>query len=150
MFVGKCFAIFISGICLMLMSMTEDIKREIRTINKNLRTKKTRCRIEKQFFELIQFYSKARQLSINTISKTIFHFSFILSPLFFRLAHKFSDLMVFIFVLLFSWSIAAICNMTLLIKLEMVKCLSSHNFIDIVLLMLDFLDLNSKMEIILP
>lgn len=48
---------------LWLLSMTADINCDLESINKNAGIKKLRCKIVKQFSELIEFHSKVLQLS---------------------------------------------------------------------------------------
>lgn len=47
----------------MLICMTKDIKRDLKSINKKVIDKKTRSKIIKRFKELIQFHYDAKQLS---------------------------------------------------------------------------------------
>lgn len=61
--IGKCIGVFLFGTCVVLMLLTNDIKRGLQSINKNAGLKKQRFRIQKQLHELIQFHSSTRQLS---------------------------------------------------------------------------------------
>lgn len=51
------------GAFLMMYSLTEDIKRELKSINDIVKSDKTRSPIYKQLREFIEFHSSVKQLS---------------------------------------------------------------------------------------
>lgn len=55
---------FVVGVYLFLLSMIEDIKCDLETINRNAKTRKNQIEIVKQFSEIVQFHSNVLQLSI--------------------------------------------------------------------------------------
>lgn len=76
MLVAKTIAIFLFGTCLMLMSMTKDIRRELRHIGKcNRKESQQQAQIKKRFCELIRVHWSAIQLS-ESFKHQIFLFSF--------------------------------------------------------------------------
>lgn len=55
----------------MLIYMTEDIKHDLCSINKEAATEKNRLKIVKRFKEITQFYFDAKQLSKHGRNKVI-------------------------------------------------------------------------------
>lgn len=69
---AKCLSTFIIGTCLMLISLTKDIKYELYTVDRHRKkVKRNRWQIERQFFELIPFSSNVRQLSEYDMPQSI-------------------------------------------------------------------------------
>lgn len=60
---GMCSIYFIGGTCLMLISMTKDLKRELQSINKMAITKKNRSKIFKEVNKFIKLHSNVKQFS---------------------------------------------------------------------------------------
>lgn len=62
-FTSICFVACAIGTSLMLMALTEDLKYEMHTLDKSIKTKEKRCEIFKRFCQFVQFHSDAKQLS---------------------------------------------------------------------------------------
>ena len=65
---AKCLSIFIIGTCLMLISLTKDIKYDLHSITYHRQIfHGNQLKTERKFYELIQFFSNARQLSSSNV-----------------------------------------------------------------------------------
>lgn len=119
--------IFGAAICSMLISLVEDMKRDLDTLKASARAKCARREILMKFCHLIELHSNEQQLSklaccccsrppvlINIKSGT--------SYLFARFVHDFFQLVKRKILILFVWSILTICGTMLMVQMEIVEC----------------------------
>lgn len=111
------------GSSMTLVSITEDMKCNLKVLDKSARKKESPLKIIQQFNDFVGIHANAKQLSVNTTFCWWSLFHVFVS----RLAAAFSEKMEFIFIILFSWSIVSICCNMLLFQFEMVKyqCIQS-------------------------
>lgn len=126
----KCLVIFGIGTCPMLFQLTNDMKNNLETININAKRKNSQSKIVKQFSQFIQFHSKLIQLSIIFFEPIPIKLNQI-SNFLFRQIHDYSNFLNIIFMIIFSWSIAGICILMLMLNM-MVKCFlcSKNRFVN--------------------
>lgn len=127
--------IFGFGTCSMLFTMLEELKNNLKTVNKNAKRREHRPKIAEQFSQIVQFHCKLIQLShtnrnrvppqMPVVNGRNSLFVFYL----FRLTHEYSRLSKEIFIITFSWGLGASCAIMLMLKMKMVKCseLSHHS-----------------------
>lgn len=104
---------------LWLLSMTEDIKCDLESINRNSKFTKSRLQIVRQFSELVHFHAKMIQLSTfgsSSLKKMNKHKISIS-----RLAKDISKLTEFVYSLLFAWSLLSICSSMMLLQMKIVE-----------------------------
>lgn len=123
-FTGIAFVVFAIGACLMSISLTEDLKCDLESLNKYTISKNDRIGIFTHFCQFVQFHSDAKQLSVILAKDVIIDLKSTLCPFFFRLVVDFSDLMQLPCIFLFSWGIAAICILMLMLQNQIVQYFS--------------------------
>lgn len=135
----------------MSISLTEDLKCDLDSLNENAIVKSNRVKISKHFCQFVQFHSDSKQLSdfyhnwkrqTTTKSKSIFRSSF-------RLVSDFSETMQFPNIFLFSWGIAAICILMLMLQNQLVQYNIQFIFVAFTHVSIDFFffsNLASKCE----
>lgn len=107
------------GFFLLTITMIADVKRTVRTLKK---CKKNESQFTEQLCEFIRFHSIAQQLSSFLFLLNMNPNKNYFSPNFnFRLVHDVSKIAQPIFMIVFSWSCAALCLVMLTIKLELVE-----------------------------
>lgn len=111
---------------LWLLSMAEDIKCDMESINQNARFKRSRLDVTKQFSGLVQYHAKIVQLSLfqNRVSTPLGNNENAFSS---RVAKDISNLAEFIYSLLFTWSLFSICSSMMLLQMEIVEYLKGLN-----------------------
>lgn len=112
------------GPCLILISMTKDLKYNLHILDISARLKEDPVKIVRDFSEFIQLHSDAKQLSQQKKLDFTFIFQFLSSKFripICRLVVAFSNTMEFVFATLFSWSIGSICSTMLMMKMELVE-----------------------------
>lgn len=114
----KCFYIIGIATVPMLFSLTDDIKCDLKTIQRLLKDKNQRSKMIGKLSQFIRFHSDTRQLSliffqINALNPIVF-FSF-------RLATDLSKLLEILFMMKCSYFIVGICSQLVLIKIKMVN-----------------------------
>lgn len=62
-FTSICFVAFAIGTSLLLMTLTEDLKCDLNSLDKSIKLKENRVEIFKRFCQFVQFHSDAKQLS---------------------------------------------------------------------------------------
>lgn len=124
----KCFLIFGIGTCSMLFPMAKDIKYNLQSVSDNVKRKGYRSKVGREFTHFVQFHCELIQLSLALSQpQNTFSSSTLIFPHYFRLFKMYLDFSRIIFVILFTWSIAGISSIMLLLKMKMVKQL--HSFI---------------------
>lgn len=116
-----CMICFLIGFCWTMISFGEDIEIELSTLN-DAATKYS-SKIKINLVNIIQFHSKAKQLSSNSIFflKQLCHnFSFEKC----RFVFDFLDINEVIILIYFLWSISTICSTLLVIQMEIVEYLT--------------------------
>lgn len=112
----SCLTTLKIGTLLYTITITEDIKRSVHSINTNGRLKKN-VQIFTELTNFVQFHLEARQLSTAQEVKSIIYDKFTKFP-FFRLVYDLSDIFQPLYVVMFSWSISEISGSLLLIQYE--------------------------------
>lgn len=112
---------FETGSIFMLIWLTEDIKRDLNSINEEVIAKENRHKFGKRFMDIIQFYYDGKQLSVWIKEKNIFGFEDWKCLSRFRLTEAFSKPFKPIFVGIFAWSTISICAALLLIQMQIVE-----------------------------
>lgn len=102
------------------MSLTEDLKGILRSIDENSKTKAKRLKIPAQIAEFIAFHSSTRQLSTLSIKRgnLSFFYSFFSG---FRTVNIISNVYQPIFMTFFPRTLLTLCCAMLLIQLEIVE-----------------------------
>lgn len=113
------------GIHLLFTTFHKELKKNLKSINGNIKLKHNQSEISKHFIDMIEFHSILIQLSFtkrqspwcNITKSTIF---FLYSS-FLRLGQTFSKIVEPIFTTIFTGSFITICGAMLIINLEIVK-----------------------------
>lgn len=63
--IGVCTIGFVTATCWFLISLSVDIKESFLTMNENIKSDTNRCDLMRQFHELMELHSNAKQLSWN-------------------------------------------------------------------------------------
>lgn len=110
---------FSIGEYLQLISLSEDIKYEMRLFNENAKQYDSSTAVT-DFGELIQFHSEVIQLSDSgKVEETATNISWFLIS--YSLANDLSEMGEFIYTVIFSWSLTAMCGSMLLMQIEIVR-----------------------------
>lgn len=120
-----------SGVALYLyaMTITEDIKISLNAINEDAKKNKTRLQAFKRLKDFIQLHSFAKQLSkswwnfifILYLSIESIEFNFLFFSCSLSLIHDYSNIYQLIHMIIFAYSLAAICASMLLFQIELVQ-----------------------------
>lgn len=117
MVIVKCLAICGFGTFSMLFPLTDDLKNDLKMINENAKRRRNRSKIVNQFSQFVPFHSKLVQLS-STQALSSSNFSQLTTNVFyFSLIHDYSDLLNLIFIIMFTWSIAGVCSLMLMLNM---------------------------------
>lgn len=127
-FTAICVVVFSVGICLILISLTNDIINELESLDKSAKIKKNRSRTVKRFVRVVRIHSISMQLSdfllifflFRKFSQFNFNATINLNVSHFRLAHDFSKFTNFMCTILLGWGAAAICGLMLMLQMELV------------------------------
>lgn len=110
---------FSIGVYLMLISLSEDIKHDMVPFDEKAKENDD-SKVATEFGELIQFHSEVLQLNdsdhLNGNKKLQIIFLSLYS-----LANDLSEMGEFIYTVIFSWSLIAMCGSMLLMQIEIVK-----------------------------
>lgn len=109
---------------MMLFSLIRDIKYVISSINEYIKTKENRTQAALKLLEFVQLHGLAIQLSLIEDHHHYSQFNYNFKIKLFRLVNAFSKIYQPFFVIMFSWTSAAVCDTMLLIKIELVE----HSF----------------------
>lgn len=110
------------GAFLFTISMTEDIKNNLSSINKIVKNKRAPLEFNKKIRHCIQLNLDGRQLKANSIQKLfLFWKCNKISRFVFRLVQTFSNEIQPINVALYTWIFTAICGSLLMIQMELVE-----------------------------
>lgn len=127
--IGICHAAFVSGTCLMLITMTRIIKEDLSGVNKSVKNNGNRFELMNLLTKCIDFHSIVKQLSIL---KCRWESSLSINPVepwfklhvfpFIRFVTEFSSVYEIVILIVFFWSLLTICGGLLLIQMEIVEC----------------------------
>lgn len=118
-FVLMCIFCFAVGTTLLLISSAEDIKCALINLERSSKAKKNRSKIiMKQLLQLIELRSNAKQLNEFFLYFHIWHLKIFLffSRFTYRLIKVFADLIQYICLILFTWTLVTSCVTMLLIQ----------------------------------
>lgn len=123
-FAGAYHASFIAGTCLVLISLAQDLKKDLLTVNRLAKHKRNRERLFKKISRLVRFHSDCKQLRNEHIYSmeqlTINNEN---SFMFSSLIDDFTDVTGLVFLSFFTWSYFSICGTFLKINYEIVAFL---------------------------
>lgn len=121
----SCMMSFEIGAFFMELLLTNDIKSDLKLFNENAMVKDNRSLAFKRFGDFIENHWTLKQLSVSITpfyagqQNQLQNYFFIQIS---RLLYEFSDLHQLTYVLLFSWSLIAMCSALLMIQTQIVKC----------------------------
>lgn len=105
-------------------SATKEIERIVHSIDdENVKHKRSDEILFKEFSAFIHIHSVVKQLS--WFWWHFHHHSVNKRHIYFRVAHNFSEVFQPIFMILFTWSLVAICGALLMIQMQIVECLEN-------------------------
>lgn len=120
-----CISIIVIALSLVLISTVDDMMYGLNMLNTSAKRHESHFKITQQFSQFVQFNSKGKQLSEP---KFQCHWNWYISILAVspslcgcRLADHFSELVQFLFMVLFAWSIGSMCLIMFAIKIELVQ-----------------------------
>lgn len=120
--IAACVLCFLTGSYLMLTAIIDDIENELETLNENYKANQTDKTFSKQFHEIIQIHSDAKQLSFDflfwfMIDKTYEFCCFFLS---FSFAKELVGIYMFVYTIYFLWGLVTTCSSLLMVD-QLVK-----------------------------
>lgn len=107
----------------MMFPLAKDIKCNLKTINRDAKRKKNRSNIVNQLSKFVRFHSRMIELShVPFIAIGLRHeIEFISFSSLFRLIQDHANFSQMILIMIFSWSMAGICTIMLMLNMRMVK-----------------------------
>lgn len=154
-----CHMNILIGSCVLLLTITKDLKNEFKSTAELNETKMNRTELYKKMSNLIEFHTDTIELSeiIKTCLKSIdqdwncqlflnsrlnssIKISFFVSSL----AQKLANFYEFMITSVFLWGISSISSMLLTVKMEIVKCFSDNLTIEISSNVIEILSISAK------